>query len=427
MGYSEVRINNQNFESMYLQTFLLQIILSEILDVPTSVETGSVDSNMNFYHPYRSYDRGAGRNDQESLKVAKEFDGDCGLARQQRTNDKNDTTYIPCAHIVPEMWNINAAFQLERGDIIEPPKGVGVLYQEGWFVPKFTAQRKPHLLSYIGLQNNREELADTFKRPTTWSEYCTKVSTTNCTVPDNVASRPPSSDVEGQRYFYSDDTGHGSSGRNVSIPVYTGFFRSTEENDCVSHPNTCTGHITDYPCGWTSSVLQQSYHLNISVRSSGPEGEIARGYSYESMGEIWRAANWTKSDVLMYMWTPGSGVVHAFAGTSAEFTRVALPQPTSGCFNERVVNKRCEVSSIEDAVGGPLGSCDDGPTQPILALSQVLREQTEDPSIDEALKSPAYRKGLFQKDIQNRSQRSTSGHHRLLPCSSLPFHSEPRQ
>lgn len=89
--------------------------------------------------------------------------------------------------------------------------------------------------TYFGFagEENREKLAKTFKRPTTWKDYCTKVSQSNCTIPDDVATRPPAEDgSEDGRYF--------SSG------FYTGHFRATDKNDCAKTPK-CTGHIVDYP------------------------------------------------------------------------------------------------------------------------------------------------------------------------------------
>jgi hypothetical protein len=45
---------------------------------------------------------------------------------------------------------------------------------------------------------------------------------------------------------------------------------------------------------------------------------------------------------------------------------------------------------LEEAVGSPLGSCDDPPISLLKVLSKGLRRATYDPSIPEALRSPAY-------------------------------------
>ena len=100
------------------------------------------------------------------------------------------------------------------------------------------------LLTYLGIRGdeNREKLAATFLRPTTWEDYCLEESANNCQSPDDVAARPPTED-EKDFYFGGDD--------------FIGHFRNTTQNDC-SGPNQCTGHIVDYPCGWSSFVEQVS-------------------------------------------------------------------------------------------------------------------------------------------------------------------------
>jgi len=97
-------------------------------------------------------------------------------------------------------------------------------------------------MSYFGLQGeeNRQKLADLCLRPTTWKQYCEEVSPSNCTIPDETAQRAPEVEDEEDRMFVDG--------------LYTGHFRKTEENDCETYPHNCTGHIADYPCGWSVSL-----------------------------------------------------------------------------------------------------------------------------------------------------------------------------
>jgi hypothetical protein len=324
LQYMEMRLFTFNWESVHLENWLLQIILSEFLDVPTSLETGVPGSQMNFYHPFRVKDGGSNL-DRRSLGIAADY-GDClKIPEDKRAPDAplhnltGDNTYQPCAHMATEIWSVEDARNMARDDgIIEAPQGLGVLGEEGWFVPQFTAKKDPSLLSYLGLQGpvNQRKLADMFLRPTTWAHYCQQVSKNNCSNPDEIATRPPVDDWESGRYFTEDE-------------VYTGYFRSTNENDCDLFPSNCTGHIADYPCGWTSYVTSQTHYLGIAVASSGPEPG-SKGYAYDSLVEIWHAANWTKSDVIFYWWTPDA-LVDLFEGTDAEFTRISLPKPTQQC------------------------------------------------------------------------------------------------
>ena len=124
-------------------------------------------------------------------------------------------------------------------------------------VTKFTAEKDPTIINLLGVQGdqNRRKLAETFKRPTTWQQYCEEVSPSNCTVADDVAQRAPMNEVENDRMHVSS--------------LYTGYFRDTPENDCDLKPDTCTGHIGDYPCGWTSNTEPQIYHLGWPLQSSG--------------------------------------------------------------------------------------------------------------------------------------------------------------
>jgi hypothetical protein len=279
--YQEVRIFSQNWESVHLEAFLMQIILSEFMMVPTSVETGAPDSYMNFYHPIRRYDSGTTYGS-SSLMYSTLYNGDCLEATANNnpqslwydpSNDTNDFApylqdpskefygindegvYIPCAHVITELWDHQAALTLQRQQIIEAPQALGVLGQEGWYVPKFTGRRDPSILSYLGLQDHqgsgnatntttatsstRRKLADMFLRPMKYKDYCLFISKNNCTIPDDVASRPPTSELEDNTYYLKED--------QDGIPIFTGYFHPTEENDCILNPTTCTGHIADYP------------------------------------------------------------------------------------------------------------------------------------------------------------------------------------
>jgi hypothetical protein len=170
--------------------------------------------------------------------------------------------------------------------------------------------------------------------------------------------------------------------------LYTGHFRKTEENDCDKYPLNCTGHIADYPNGWSSHVLQQAYHLHIPVKSSGSE-QGAEGYSYSQLKEIWHAANATKSNVIMYWWYPDM-LFETFAGSDAEFTRIYLPTPTQSCIENRLFNgARCD-GTPEERVGSAEGACDDETNLISKVVSTGLQKTHFDPSIPEALLSPGY-------------------------------------
>jgi hypothetical protein len=228
-------------------------------------------------------------NDWSCLERAKEF-GDCTLVTSLNQN-ASDEDYACCSHFVPEVWDTDNLGEVGATGVIDRLSAMGTIGEEFWFVPKFTAQSDPTLTNYIGLagEENRQKLADRFKRPVRWGTYCLEVSTTNCTAPDNVAARAPQSREEANSFF--------------NHPNFTGYFRKTYKNDCVLNPFNCTGTVIDYPCGWTSYVIPQIYHLGIALDTDGREAGSG-GYTYEEMVQIFYASNYTKSDIISFWWTP---------------------------------------------------------------------------------------------------------------------------
>lgn len=121
-------------------------------------------------------------------------------------------------------------------------------------------------------------LADTFRRPLRWTDYCAEVSPDNCTTPDKVASRAPSTQDEGEKYFLGGE--------------YTGHFVATDKNDCAANPANCTGHMIDYPCTWSAYTASQLYWNGIALESDTPDG--TNSYKYSAMLQIIDAANATR-------------------------------------------------------------------------------------------------------------------------------------
>lgn len=243
-------------------------------------------------------------------------------------------------------------------------------------VRRFTGEHDPTLLNYLGLrgEDNRQKLAETFLRPTSWKEYCDEVSPTKCTVPDETAQRPPTDETEDSRYY--------------TVGQYLGYFRSTEQNDCSLHPNNCTGHFVDFTCGWGSYVFQQLTHLNIALESNGPEA-VSHGYTYGQMIDIWAAANATKSNVIMIWWTP-EALFQEYLGTDAEFQRITLPPPTQSCIDARVdITTRC-AGTLNERIGDARGSCDHFPIPLLRLVTNNLHSLTHDLALASAQHSPAY-------------------------------------
>lgn len=93
LDYKEVRIGSQNWESAFFTAWILQILLSELLDIPASLETGKADQKVDFYDINMSFDYGGLSNDWDGLRRAKEVK-DC-------TKHKQSAEYLSCIHFIP--------------------------------------------------------------------------------------------------------------------------------------------------------------------------------------------------------------------------------------------------------------------------------------------------------------------------------------
>ena len=367
-----------------LSSWIMQIVLSELLGVPTTMETSMPDdeASFNFYDPSMRFSYSKGSYDYDALRASLEH-GDC--VSFQANNAKSGGEYKSCAHVMPEAWNgqkENMASAEEEG-LIEPTTGSGGVAKYSWYVPHFTAERDPIILSYFGMTSgdddlaNRRRLPELFLRPQTWKWFCDNVSADNCSTPyyDEegrlIASRPPADEGEEVRYF--------------SAGSFHGHFAPTEENDCDANPFTCTGHIANVQCDWSTFAIPQAHYLGIPVKGSGPG--VAGGYPYGRMVDIYNAANYTKSNVLFYWFTPDA-LMQEYLDTDAEFQRVLLPPSTEECTESRVtIDQRCSENP-EDRIGDPAGACDaEAHSYQKLIVSNMYERTYAQP---EPSRSPAY-------------------------------------
>lgn len=362
MGYREVRIESQNWLTAYFGTWILQILLGELLDVPVTVESGTPDIDLSLYNIESSHGYGFAH-DFDSYRVASEV-GDCTKVRRTGESD----SYISCSHVNPEYWGdsiLDDNIHLELKDL-------GIITSSDWYIPKYTAYRDPSLVSYLGLigEHSRRKLAAAFPRPFTWGQYCEKVSDSNCEIANEIAARPPNTEEESSSYFLQG--------------MFHGYFSFTAKNDCDANPLTCTGHIVDYPCDWLFSVVQNTYHLNIALASDGPDPH--HGYSMNHGVQIYLAANHSKTDVII-LWDNTDVLYHTFLGTDAEMTRVILPPPTQTCANHRFSSTECDLE-LEKRRGDPMGACD-SPDQSIQKIiNRIIHDSFRD--ISRELWSPAF-------------------------------------
>mmetsp|Transcript_931 Transcript_931/g.1213 ORF Transcript_931/g.1213 Transcript_931/m.1213 type:complete len:846 (-) Transcript_931:357-2894(-) len=385
--YEEIRIAIGDWDSTIFISWIMQIILSELLRVPTTLEFGFDDkkhmtSMGSFYDRESRYTYSDTVYGYEWLKEAKLQNGNCSKAEK------------PCAHIIPEIWR-----EFIENDFILPPIKNGSTGNFGYYIPKYTAEKYPELLSHFGLSNNAQKLAEVFKIPITWGVYCSSYS--NCTFADGVATRLPINDKERSSYFLEGG--------------YKGFFK---ENEC--NARTCAGHFADLHCEWYSFSDSQFYWHNISLASAGPNAPN-NGYTQAQLTEIVFAANASRSDV-MFQWFQPDRLISSFSGTEMEFQRIMLPATTLECLQYRSENNesskdRCSIT-VEERRGSKAGSCDYHFDELTMAVSEGLKMQTgghyddyNDQKLrsEDLLKSPAldfiksFRlSALSMEDLMNR-------------------------
>jgi len=369
--YDEIRILSANWESSMFLTWIMQNVLSELAGVPSTIKTGSRDKHFNFYDPANSFDFGTMTYDYNALRTASIY-----------PNCQESPKNASCAHVLPEMWDGQERYfkEAKKEGFIEAKVWNGMVGKFSWYVPKYTAQKDPTLLSIFGLTNaantasrrsNRRKLAKTFKRPFNWGDYCALFSANNCTTPDAVALRAPITSTEGARYHVDG--------------VFRGKFNATDDNDCDKNPTTCTGHIVSPTCEWTNWVVPQAHHNNIHVWSNG--SGATSDYSYMHQIEVLKAAVATRSDILFYWWTPDF-TLQSYIGTDAELQKITLATPTQECLDSRIsVEERCSADPNE-RIGTAAGSCDASPHALQKLIAVTLYKTTH--TVAEALRSPGY-------------------------------------
>ena len=355
--FLEVRIGVGNWESSLMIAWILQIILSELLNVPSTIETDlpvRKGGSSSFYDIENNFTFSSSVYNWEGLETALEIpSGDC------RTVPGSN-----CHHIIPEVWPGQTAIysSAEKRGVIEAMSSIDVVGRIGLYVPRFTADQVPSVTRLVGLkgQENRKKLADMFKRPITWGIYCDEFSLLNCSSSnDDVASRPPANESESSAYFVRG--------------LYRGYFRDSERNDCVSHPDTCTGHLVDTPCDWSFNAKGLIYWNNIALDTDGPKGTVNHhdNFTYSQKKQIWHAANETKSHIMMVWYSPEASV-DQFFGSPGEFVTVEIQKPTIECIDAWPNNTARCMDDPAVYRGQEKAACDEESSLLKMAISSTL-------------------------------------------------------
>ncbi|CAJ1968193.1 unnamed protein product [Cylindrotheca closterium] len=362
LNYPEIRIHNQDWEAAIFFSWIIQISLMEFLDVPVTIGVGRDTQESSFYHIENNLPFSSTSYSWDGIRKANELGGNCLLTDED------------CVNLITDVWasQVDVMAKEYADGQLDNSDGNGQVEKLSWWVPKYTAVRYPFTVTHLGLSQNHHRVAEIFKRPTAWGDYCNEVSPNNCTVPDGVAEMYPNQDDAG-KYFASG---------------YIGHFRATAENNCtgVVNNNTCTGHVVAPPCTWSTFIETQTYWLDLALKSSGPS-YVNGGYTYSEMIQIWNAANATQSDVMM-QWAEPDTVVEVYRNTGAEFTKVYLPTPSLQCEAARpTTEERCSEDPVVRR-GTMAGACDNSAHITKKAIAISLRDSTL--ALPPAEQSPAY-------------------------------------
>ena len=219
-----------------------------------------------------------------------------------------------------------------------------MVYRYGHFIPQHTVRKFPEFATYRGFLKDRQKVASTFLKPTTWEEYCSIVVTEDQCKSGNstIARRLPRDENERKKYFLKN--------------AYKGHFRETNDMDCSNNAN-CSGHFINTDCALRSNSEAQMYWNNVPLVSVGPAEN--GGYSDKQAIEIWNAANATRSHVLI-SWGQPSVYLGNYAGDwNSSFFRVAFPESTPECREKQLSKPLVCTSDRSQRIGdSPLYRCD---------------------------------------------------------------------
>mmetsp|Transcript_58482 Transcript_58482/g.68287 ORF Transcript_58482/g.68287 Transcript_58482/m.68287 type:complete len:614 (-) Transcript_58482:116-1957(-) len=172
----------------------------------------------------------------------------------------------------------------------------------------------------------------------------------------------------------------------ISVIMLTLIFFSNSSDSSNYKNRRCSGMIVDWPCQWGSPVPGQVYHLDVGLDT---DYDIHGGYTYSQLLQIWRAANATRSHVIMQWWQPES-FSGEFDGTDFEFTKVVLPDTTQICLENRAGSGNQCNNDFTERVGSPLADCGD-PFKVLHSLaSKTLYTQAKSNTVPEAIHSPSH-------------------------------------
>ena len=317
-----LKILVQNWLSAQMSAQLVQIILVEVLKIPTSLvhvieEEGKADDVVHTKGFYEDH-------------VGKALHTDAPKAYNLKTVEKcNNSTNSQagvCADMMMEVWRtidsqIATAKYSNTRKIPYGPQG-----QIGLYVPRWVVDENPDLASYRGFKNGEIQRKlrnkNLFPLPVSWSDYCTKYVgqqgvgynvTRVCPIPDKFQAD------YSHRYYFKDSAGD---------VLYGGYFASGN--------NSSAGYLStiDY-CDWGEYSKFMFKKNDLLIDYGGP-GNNRNGYYLNDMYDIPQAAKENKVGFIMFWWQPEILPVDLKASDKRyEMVRIQFPPNTVVCRNDR--------------------------------------------------------------------------------------------
>lgn len=133
MGYPEVRLAAGKRESSIVVAWIMQIMYSELLGVPSTIEPGSAGKSLNFNDESNRLEYGTADEYDRMFQHAQDAEGDC-TAYIDHNKGASGEDYIPCAHAIMDIWSRSSSYyEDEESDVSESKMFLGAVGFNGWY------------------------------------------------------------------------------------------------------------------------------------------------------------------------------------------------------------------------------------------------------------------------------------------------------
>ena len=317
-----LKILVQNWLSAQMSAQLAQLMLSEVLKVPTILvhvieEDGKEDVVVQSKGAYE---------DHIGKALYRDAPKAYNLNTVEKCNNRTNSKAGVCADMMMEVWR---TIDSQIGSAQYPntrKTSYGAQGQIGLYVPRWILDENPDLASYRGFKSGDAQRIlrnrNLFRLPVSWSDYCVKYAGQQGTG-DNVTRVCPIPDkYQGEynhSYYFGEPAGK---------VFYGGYFEPGN--------NGSAGYLTtiDY-CDWGEYSKFMFGTNGLSINYGGP-GPNRKGYRTQDLIDILRAAKDNKAGFLVFWWQPELLPVELqYSDKRYEMLRIQFPPNNKMCRNDR--------------------------------------------------------------------------------------------